>query len=135
MTVIFNLGGDQGGFFLGFLFFVIGFLLIFIPIVSFFVHYRKKNELKLKAILIVLILCGIVLSIIGALLIYRTVLMNYTKQHNIQINPNYDSSLFQNISFYEINPMLQIPSSFNLRSRMPSVLFQGILSSCESKML
>jgi len=130
MTVIFNLGGDQGGFFLGFLFLVIGFLLIFAPIVSLFVYHRRQHGLKIKALRVFLVSCGIVLGVIGALLIYRTVLMDYTKKHNIQINPNYDSSLLQNISFYEINPLLQIPSSFNLRSRMPSVLFQGILKSC-----
>ena len=133
MNSIFNLGGDQGGFFIGFMLLLFGVVIFFLSIVLFFLHRLKKHRLfRLKVILAIGITCGISMSVIGSLLMYRTVVMDYTTKHNFQNKPNYDNSLLRNVAFYVIDTSLPLPTYVNLRHRMPAVLFQGILKSCGS---
>ena len=133
MKKVFNLSGDQGGFFIGLLLVIFSVLFFFFPILVFFLkHQKTKNTFRLKIIVFICISCSLITGVIGSLLLYRTILMDYTTKHNFKMNYNYDTSLLQNIPFYEIDSTLQIPSYVNLRHRMPPVLFQGIIKACGS---
>ena len=133
MKKVFNLSGDQGGFFIGLLLVIFSALFFFFPILVFFLkHQKTKNTFRLKIIVFICISCSLITGVIGSLLLYRTILMDYTTKHNFKMNYNYDTSLLQNIPFYEIDSTLQIPSYVNLRHRMPPVLFQGIIKACGS---
>ena len=125
---------DQGGYVIGVILVILGslclvalFVLLYINMYNVFDNYRTLHFIRD----ILILGLGVALIVMGSLLIHRTVIMNIVKNYSIDVNNyKFDPSVLQNVKVYEIDKTLNLPPSVNLRSRMPPVLFQGILKSC-----
>ena len=128
-----SMNDDQGGYVVGIILVVLGcisllalFVLLHYNYYKHFHNYRKLHILRDVCLLGL----GVALIVMGSLLINRTLIMNTVNNYNIDLQGHFDISVLNNVKVYQIDKNLTLPPSLNLRSRMPPVLFQGILGSC-----
>jgi C1A family cysteine protease len=124
---------DQGGYVIGIILLVSGSICLFVLfLLLYFNFYKRFNKYQTLHGLrdIVMFGLGVALVVMGSLLINRSIIMNIVNNYNIQLEAKFDTTLLQNVKIYEIDKNMKLPVSVNLRSKMPPVLFQGILKSC-----
>ena len=128
-----SINDDQGGYVIGIILVVLGgacMLLLYIFLFSnFYERFGKYRTIHLVRDVLLFGL-GVALIVMGSLLINRTVIMNIAKNYNTNLQGKFDTKVLSNVKVYEIDRSMKLPVSVNLRSRMPPVLFQGILKSC-----